>query len=194
MYKIMRGEAPRSLIDQVPRAAAQRNMYNIRDNTKLTIPKTTSQQNYMSFIPATIRSWNELKPETRNATSTEQFKEMITPLTQKPPTYFEIGDRKEQISHCRLRLGNANLNANLYSKNLADTPNCTCGQIEHTTHYLLQCQNYTEERRELMNKIQDLGHINKDLLLNGSDRLTADENNRLFLAMQNYIQQTKRFE
>ena len=138
LYKMSHNCVPQSLSVQLPQTSRNRNQYNIRDNTKLTLPKTGSQQHHASFMPSTIRDWNNLPQAYRTSTSLEQFIEQITAKKAKLPSHRFEGPRREQILHCRLRVQNADLQNNLYNRALATTPNCECSETETTHHYLLK--------------------------------------------------------
>ena len=121
--------------------------------------------------------------------------EEITPEKTKPPRHYYEGNRLQQIFHCRLRANNADLNANLFTRNLAMSPNCTCGAEETTDHYLLECQNYKDERAAM---IIDISHCNVtaidiEILLKGCPTLSDSDNKTLFLAVQEFIGITNRF-
>ena len=42
-----------------------------------------------------------------------------------------------KILHTRLRMNNSSLNEHLFIRNLMDSPNCACGQVESTSHFLI---------------------------------------------------------
>jgi hypothetical protein len=52
-------------------------------------------------------------------------------------------------------------------------PNCACGQVESTSHFLISCKKYTQLRNELMHTINYPVTIDLNLLLKGSDTLSA---------------------
>jgi hypothetical protein len=51
------------------------------------------------------------------------------------------------------------LNEQLYAKNIIDNPNCLCGEIVSTYHYLFKCPNYTRQRNILFRKLFQLLNI-----------------------------------
>ena len=57
------------------------------------------------------------------------------------PKYYHYGPRLTQILHARLRMRSSSLNEHLYIKNIIDNPNCLCGEIESTYHYLFNVRN-----------------------------------------------------
>ena len=197
LFKMKSNLAPESLRTHLPQTREQRTEYNTRNPNNLTAPRTSSALHHNSFIPATIRIWNRLPASTKNATSLEQFKEEITPEKITIPPHYSTEHRKEQILQCRMRLKNADLKENLYSKNLAETNMCACDRaVETTEHYLLKCLTYKEERGSLHQKLNNIGPnlMTVDILLNGTLKLSLDSNKLIFLAVQHYIKDTKRFD
>ena len=110
---------------------------------------------YKSFLPSTIRLWNDLSPETRDALTLTSFKYQMNKNIQKPPRYFTVGFRFAQIQHIRLRTSCSSLNHHLFSKNIINDPYCQCGSVETTKHYLFECQRYSQlhVRQEMLNEI-----------------------------------------
>ena len=47
------------------------------------------------------------------------------------------------------RMRSSSLNEHLYIKNIIDNPNCLCGEIESTSHYLFKCPKYTRQQNIL---------------------------------------------
>jgi len=80
----------------------------------------------------------------------------------------------------------SSLNEHLYIKNIIDNPNCLCGEIESTYHYLFKCPKYTRQRNSLFRP-------SADLLLFGSPDIDIDSNIIVFTTVHKYISQSKRF-
>jgi hypothetical protein len=74
-----------------------------------------------------------------------------------------------------------------------DSPNCACGQVESTSHFLISCKKYTDLRYELMYTINYPVTIDVKLLLKESDTLSVDKNIDIFIKIQNFILKSKRF-
>jgi hypothetical protein len=72
----------------------------------------------------------------------------------------------------------SSLNEHLYTKNIIDSPNCLCGEIESTHHYLFTCPIYTCQQNSLFRKLLQLLNIrpSENLLLFGSLDLDIDSN------------------
>jgi hypothetical protein len=72
-----------------------------------------------------------------------------------------------------------------------DSPNCTCGQVESTSHFLISCTKYTDLRNELMYTINYPVTIDLKLLLKGSDTLSIDQNIDIFIKVHNLFLKAK---
>lgn len=120
----------------LPQATAERHVHNVRSKENLSQPNANTVQTQRSFFPATTRLWNNLDPGVRSTRTLETFKETFK-REKKRTEHFDSCPREGQILLARLWLKNSDLNANLYSINLSDTPKCACGANEETTnHYL----------------------------------------------------------
>jgi hypothetical protein len=109
----------------------------------------------------------------------------------KKSYYFNFGSRKEQIIFARLRLKCSSLKNHLFQKNIIDSGLCSCGKIETTAHYLLQCPNYIFIRNETM---QTLCNIDVQSLIFGNSLKNENENRLVFETVSKYIVRTKRFD
>ena len=100
--------------------------------------------------------------------------------------------RDGQIYHTRLRLQCSALNQYLHSKNIIESPLCTCGAVEDSAHYLLVCPNYRTNRQR---NIFTLPHApTLPLLLNGNPVLPDEVNDQIFSQVQLFILSSKRFK
>ena len=195
LYKIIHNQTPQALKLYLPRTTKDRTHYGLRETEKFTLMKTTSKLAYDSFYPSTIRAWNNLEAEVTTTTSVEEFKEKLNESNPRPRQWLYEGERREQILHCRLRVGNADLNENLFNKNLTPSSRCQCGDpSESTPHYLLICPLYDDQRLEMLLSIDPEMNISTYVLLNGSDELSIEENKALMRIVQKYIKDTKRFD
>jgi hypothetical protein len=166
MYKMKNNMAPSTLQNLLPPTTEQRTPYTLWSAQNITHAKASTTALHQSFIPSTVRKWNNMPIEWKNATSLEQFKENITPQKTKVPNHFYHGDRKSQILHTRLRLRCSNLNEDLYNVNLNETPLCKCGEaLEDAEHFLIECPNYEELREELAETYPNWYFMDIDTLL-----------------------------
>ena len=148
---------------------------------------------YNSFIPSSIKLWNDLPSEMRQSNTYTKFKYQINKHIRKPPKYYMVGDRFAQIQHTRLRTSCSSLNTHLFSKNIVNDPHCLCGTVETTKHYLLECQRFSTE---MINKISRYCMPSLNSLLFGDDHLNHNchSNSEIFLAVQKFIIDSKRFQ
>ncbi len=144
-----------------------------------------------SFLPSTISEWNKLPETIRNAPSLLSFKARINKNVSKPSPLFNIGHRRDQILHARLRLSCSSLNYDLYRKSIIDSPLCACGAQETASHFLLHCPLYQHLRQQFLTNLNIAPF--SEHLLNGNERLSFEQNKAVFLQVQRFIMATKRF-
>jgi len=110
----------------------------------------------------------------------------------KKSYYFNFGSRKERIILARLRLKCGSLKDHLFKKNnIIDAGLCTCGKIETTAQYLLQCPIYIFIRNET---IQTMGTIDVQSLIFASSLKNENENRLVFETVSKHVARTKRFD
>jgi hypothetical protein len=67
-------------------------------------------------------------------------------------SFYNIGDRKTNIIHTKLRHRCSGLNADLHRVNLKNDPRCVCGHLfEDAIHFFLECPLYQQDRTSLFN-------------------------------------------
>ena len=103
-YKMMNGLAPEYLNRLVPSLVQDTSRYSLRNSNNLNTVRSNSNLYYNSFVPSTIRMWNNLPLLVRNSTSLNEFKKNISGQSVKPPEYYYFGDRRAQIS-CKTKTG-----------------------------------------------------------------------------------------
>ena len=195
LYKMTKNEAAEQLMEMLPQRAGHGLTYNIRSGNDLQVPRARSTAHQNSFLPSTCKAWNRLPPETKWATSTEEFKEKLKGTTELTPPYYNDGERKQQVVHCQLRVRNANLNGNLYAKGMAESPECICGEREETTeHYLLHCPLFHRERCKMLAKLPQGQIVTSELLTHGNKDLSNKTNSKIVEAVHEYLKSTGRFE
>jgi hypothetical protein len=195
-FKMMKdSRTPESIREMIPGKVAQRTAHNVRSKDKLCQPKAKTTTYQDSFIPATTREWNLLPPEARTTTTLEAFEEHLQKSTKPPEYMYHCVNRTAQIHHNRLRLGCSSLKKHLNAKKIVESPLCTCGKEEETPfHYLLVCENFDNERAELIQETRDFSTMPAEILLEGSSELTQDSNIKIFEAVQRFIIKTERFK
>lgn len=191
--KFTLGLCPDYLMELLPRLVSETNPYPRRKPFDRTIPNCRTETYRKSFFPSTTLIWNQLPTSLQNSTSIQEFKKSLTTFDSPVPAYYYVGERKEQIIHCRLRLGMSDLNEHMYNRHLQLNRACACGRSNETTsHYLLHCSLYTEERRNTISNIHT-NYINLQTLLVGNPLIDFEENKHIFLTVQEFIRQSQRF-
>ena len=112
------------------------------------------------FFPSTVIEWNKLDQSIKNSTSISIFKQHLLRFIR--PSGNSVFNCQNTIGVkflTRLRLGLSHLREHKFKHSFLDTlnPICICGNdIETTSHYLLHCPNYFDERQTLLNTLKDI--------------------------------------
>lgn len=191
MYKMIYGITPNYLTELVPPLVREGNPYRLRNSNNIELLHANTNLYFNSFLPSTIRSWNNLPVEIQQADSLQSFKFNLNRNLKSPPKYFYAGTRKGQILHARLRMDCSSLNSHLYRKNIVDTPSCTCGEFESSYHFFFHCPKYTNIRNIYLQ--DEVLHYSVHDFLFGVETASDTENETLFIKVQNYIINSKRF-
>ena len=184
---------PTYLSSLVPPAVGNTSRYDLRNVDNIQTIHAHSQLYFDSFLPSVVREWKALPGQIRNSTSLSSFKNQLNLNIRSPPAFYCSGSRQGQIYHVRLRTNCSSLKLHLYSKNIIDSPLCVCGEIEDTCHFLLECNIYSEFRRELLTSVSSLCNPSLNVMLYGSPDLSDDLNAQIFDFVHKYILKTKRF-
>ena len=193
MYKMINNSSPQYLSSLVPPLVGEVSQYNLRNSRSLTLPRCRTKLYSDSFLPSTVRDWNDLPDEIKALPSINRFKKAIRHTQTKPPPYYYTGTRRLQVLHTRLRTGCSSLNSHLFSKNVIDSPLCLCGAAETVHHYFFVCPTYLNLRQILINSVSNIANPSINLFLYGEGTLTIEANTKIFQHVQSYIDQTKRF-
>jgi hypothetical protein len=211
MFKIQHGLVPPYLRNLCPPLTQNRTDYNLRTGMNITTPiqKTTTYQK--SFFPQSIKDWNNLDVELRQAPSIENFKEKLKSTSnQKPNPLYHHNNNRAAINQTRMRLGLSALSSQRFDYNHIDSPKCNfCNSNkEDPIHFFMTCPTFAVPRPELMiNACEILSHYDiqvdfrrrrfriffTESLLSGSDILSLVDNKKLMDICQKYIRETKRF-
>ena len=191
LFKILHGLTPVYLNDLLPPLVQDTTSYNLRNSNHFQNYRANTNLFLNSFFPATIRAWDDLPAEVKDAPSVAAFKSRLNKDLKKPPSYYNTGTRIGQILQARLRLGCSSLNADLYRKNFVPSLTCACGGFQSAYHFFFACPRLTHFRRRHFSDSL-LNYTVKDFLY-GSQNLTFQENEQLFLKVQGYIMKSGRF-
>ena len=147
-YKIYKSKSPQYLFKLIPE---KNHAYATRNVDK--IPFFNIRHNFFknSFFPSTISEWKNLDPTLRNLKSFVVFKNGILNFIRPSPS--NVFDNHKGIRIIRgLRLGLSHLREHKFKHNFQDglNPICSCGlDIELTSHFLLHCPIFNDERYTL---------------------------------------------
>jgi hypothetical protein len=124
-------------------------------------------------------------------------------LCSKKNILFEVGSRYASILHTRLRLHNSSLNYDLFQHNCISSPACACGYYRETCkHHLLDCSHFQANNAQLLTSAADClnyhwttvnDNVKLNYLLHGCNKVDFHSNRILFLAVQDFIINSKRF-
>ncbi len=196
---------PNYLRDLVPRTVGERAGYVLRNANDLSTVRTKKVKVYNSFVPKTVREWNNLG-NYRYAPSLSSFKASYkNGMLRSPNPLYSIEQGDANIYHTRLRLGLSHLKSHLFTYNLIPDPMCGCGlEAETIDHYILRCPTYGMARIEMYHTMVDvldhslltgLRHDSDivDLFLHGHKDLSHEKNKLIFKMALTYINSSERF-
>ena len=185
---------PNYLTSLVPPTVSESSSYNLRNSNDIRTVNARTAEYFSSFLPSTIRAWNTLPEQIRNSCTISPFKYQLNQPTYCLPKFIYVGDCHAQILHTRLRTKCSCLSYDIFLRKLTDSPLCRCGNIENAEHYLLHCHLYHQPRNVMfLNSIPQLCRVSADVLLFGDCSLSYDTNSKIFLSVQKFIKDSKRF-
>ena len=194
LFKMKNNLTPEYLSSLPPQNFGNTSRYSLRNSNNLQgiLCRTALYSN--SFLPSTIRAWNNLPAEVRQFDSLDTFKQFLSRERERVPKYFYSGNRRGQLLHTRIRTNCSNLNNDLFLKHIIDSPLCLCGNIENANHYFFVCPLYVHQRTTLLSSISQYhNNLTLNILLFVEASLSDDVNKLIFESVQKYIIDTKRF-
>ncbi len=211
LYKMNHDLVPTYLTSLIPQTVAARvGNYVLRNAGDFTVIRTKKTQFYQSFLPKTIREWNNSVSAWRGldfAPSVDSFKSIYKKLLHRTPNkFFNIELENGNVHHSRLRLGLSHLRAHLFHYNLIDNLTCQFCNIEPETtgHYILRCPSFHTARTKYLLGIivnLDMDYINDlndakilEIFLYGDLELDDQVNEILFSMALTFINSSKRFD
>ena len=164
---------PQYLSSLVPPLVQIVSRYNLRnaDNLQSIHSRTTLYCN--SVLPSVVRDWNRLPYADRNVDSKDSFKHRLSRNRAYVPRYYYTGKRRPQVYHTRLRTGCSALNFDLNSKNIVESPLCTCTRrkVENAYNFFFTCPLYADQRNNLNLTISQYTTVTLNVLLFGDDTI-----------------------
>ena len=182
---------PDYLSELVPPLVQETTTYNLRNSDNVQNYRAHSNLFLNSFFPSSIRAWNDLPHDIRNAPSVASFKYKLNRNLNAPPKFYNAGSRKGQILHARLRVECSSLNSDLFRKHIVPSPSCQCGSFESATHFFFTCPIFTNARQRYLP--DNLENFTARELLFGKENATEQDNQSLFLQVQDFIIKSGRF-
>ena len=122
----------------IPQNVGQTTRYSLRNSNHLQTIHSRTTLYFNSFLPSTIKDWNNLTPEVRQIDSVNTFKQFLNRERERIPKYFYSGSRRGQMLHTRLRTHCSGLSDHLFLKNIVESPLCQWGRIENAYHYFFK--------------------------------------------------------
>ena len=193
-FKFTKGLLPNHLDAKFPPLMSEVNPYHRRRPLDRHPPQCNTETYKKTFFPATTTLWNNLPENIQQTQSFGEFKRYLSKDDSVVPPYFYIGKRKEQINHCKLRLGMSNLQDHLFNRHISDTKACSCGANRETAqHYLLHCPLFTQIRQTTLSTLPPIAKRVK-ILLKGNVKFSNAFNSYIFLTVHEFIEKTSRFD
>ena len=163
-YKMVHNLTPNYLTSLIPSTVTETTNYNLRNSNDIWTVNARTSQYFSSFLPSTIREWNILQEQQRNAITITSFKYQQNQPRPFIPKFFYVGERHAQLLHTRSRTNCSSLNYYVFLRNFTDSPLCRCGSIENADHYLLQCHLYQLQRLEMLNCVTQFCPVTLNVL------------------------------
>ena len=202
-YKIFRSQSPQYLFNII---ATPVRPYNTRNANN--IPQFKVKHNFFknSFFPSVVIEWNKLDLNIRNSENLFIFKKKLLKFIRPSEnSVFRCHNPKGIKLLTRLRLDLSHLREHKFKRGFLDSPNpiCSCGQnIETSTHFLLRCFNYSNERLTFLNIIRNIDSniLSKndfkvtETLLYGDSSYDDTKNTLIMNATMEFLFTSKRFD
>ena len=201
-YKIKNTKLPDYLFQLIPSISHN---YLTRSNN---IPSLECRTNFHcdSFFPYSIREWNRIDPDIRNAASYLCFRNhLLKKIRPWPNNLYGIHDPLGIKLLTRIRLGLSHLREHKFRHNFQDTinPLCTCSlETEDTNHFFLRCQNFSTLRTTLLDELNtiepNLIFLNENdfikTLLFGNTAFSCEINKSIIKCTLRYLKNSTRFD
>ena len=156
-FKIFRNQSPQYLFNIIPTSMRP---YNTRNSNN--IPQFKVKHNFFqnSLFPSVVIEWNKLGQNISNSENLFMCKKKLSKFIRPSGnSVFRFHNPKGIELLTRLRIGLSHLQEHKFKHGFLDSlnPICTCGQnIETSTHFLLHCSNYSNERLTFLNIIRNI--------------------------------------
>ena len=157
-YKISNHFTPNYLRELIP--FEREIAHDTRNSNRIEYPNVHKNYFIQSFVPSTIRLWNNLDHAIKSSSTINTFKSKTKNIFCPNKLYRPhlTGHSKGFVHLARLRVGLSGLNAHRKSYHFINFNNCpNCGQRnEDNAHFLLKCPAYAAPRAEMITKVSGL--------------------------------------
>ena len=201
-YRINSSKLPHYLFQLIPTISHNYLTRNVN------IPPLRCRTNFYSdsFIPYSIKEWNNIDPDVRNLTSYTAFRKYLLKMIRPSPNnLYGVHDPVGLKLLTRIRLSLSHLREHKFRHNFQDTVNplCTCSlEIEDTNHFFLRCLNFSTCRTTLLNELNtiepSLISLNDnefvEILIFGNPNFSNDINQKILKCTISFLKNTKRFD
>ena len=127
-YKMPHNLAPLYLSSLVTQSVSNISRYNLRNSNNLQTIEARTTLYYNSFLPSSVRAWNNVHEEAKHYDSINTYKGFLNKDKSHISKHFYVGNRKAQIIHTRLRTNCSSFTLDLFIKNISDSPLYQCGK------------------------------------------------------------------
>ena len=119
-FKYVNNMLPEHINAKFPRLVSETNPYSRRRPLERNTPRSRTELYKNSYFPCTTTLWNNVPDTIKVLTSISAFKRYLNQHDPVVPPCFYIGERLEQVIHCKLRLNMSDLKLDLYNRHLTD--------------------------------------------------------------------------
>ena len=177
-FKMFSHLTPLYLSSLIPPSVSDMSRYKLRNSDHLQTIDSGTNLYYNSFLPSTVRAWNNLPAEVKQSQTTNSFEYYFNKDKTAVPKYYYSKNRKTQILHTRLWTNCSSFN--LFLKCISDSPICRRGSIENSEHFFFHCPHYQQHKNVLLIVVSPYHRPTLDFLLHGKSSLSYDTNMTIF--------------
>ena len=145
-YNIRNDVTPSYLAEHIPK----RNELDISlRNRNVNMPLTRTERYTNSFVPYTIKAWENLENKAESKPSAQSFKKCLNDFSRLPGhSLFGICDKYGIKLLTKIRVSFSDLRDHRFNHNFnGESPLCQCGiEDETSAHFFLRCPLYTAQR------------------------------------------------
>ena len=148
---------PNCIKDAITSMGWDQQNYILRNQDAIQMPR--SKENYFlkSYMPASIRVWNDTRIDIRRALSLQSLKSKLSDLYGSTSYDLYVSeDGNGAVSHSRMRMGLSGFNAHRKKYNFIQNGGCPyCNfKTEDKLHLLLKCPAFAAPRQEMLDALE----------------------------------------